>query len=179
MHHRSSVAVAILGLLAIGCGTDSAKPGSTAPGASASPATATSVSPPVELQPNGTELPGALLARTVSGKTRCVFNPAQVTCLVHGGFFPQAPPDPYRNGYQMASATVDVVGAIAWSPDPGEDPFPLASLSDDNFSILNYDQTYAADGWTIEPTEQGITITNDRTGHGMSISSDNADLKAF
>jgi hypothetical protein len=79
----------------------------------------------------------------------------------------------------MASATVDASGSITWSPDPGEDPFPLMSLSDDNFSVLNYDQTYTAAGWTIQPTELGTTMTNDRTGHGMSISIDNTNLSTF
>ena len=79
----------------------------------------------------------------------------------------------------MASATVDVAGAITWNPGPGEDPFPLMELSDDNFSVLDYGKDFAAAGWTIQPTEEGTFITNDGTGHGISITIDNANLTSF
>jgi len=37
-------------------------------------------------------------------------------------------------------------------------------------NTLEYGTTYRAAGWTIEPTREGTTFTNDATGHGMFVS---------
>jgi hypothetical protein len=39
-------------------------------------------------------------------------------------------------------------------------------------TTLDYGQTYHINGWTILPSGDGITFTNDGTGHGMTVGSD-------
>jgi hypothetical protein len=40
-----------------------------------------------------------------------------------------------------------------------------------DIAVMN-GQTYHFQGWTIVPASEGITFTNDATGHGMFIGSD-------
>jgi len=42
-----------------------------------------------------------------------------------------------------------------------------------NDVVLNYGQTFHLNGWTIIPSEDGTRFTNDGTGHGMVVSTNN------
>lgn len=165
MRHRTLWALAVLSLLVVGC---AAGP----PGAGRS----TTV-PVIELGPNEPELvPGAVLTITPAKTLRCEFGPSAATCLVPGDGFVHAPK--VQGGRTPAAVSVDASGALTWIPDPGEDPFHLAEVAGGRFSILGYDRTYTAAGWTITPDTHGTTITNDRTNHGMFISVDNATVNS-
>jgi hypothetical protein len=81
------------------------------------------------------------------------------------------PPYPGWNGdpsvLHQNQAIVDDLGQFSWRtanlglPPPGQPDVVLAA-----------DQTYHLQGWTISPTTDGVTFTNDHTGHGMAIGSD-------
>jgi hypothetical protein len=43
-------------------------------------------------------------------------------------------------------------------------------MGDGSFITLAYGTTYRALGWTVSPTSEGTTFTNDTTGHGMYVS---------
>jgi hypothetical protein len=47
----------------------------------------------------------------------------------------------------------------------------VGDLGDLPETTLDY-STFTAAGWTIDATEDGTRFTNDRTGHGMSVSVD-------
>lgn len=121
-------------------------------------------------------VPGAVLTITPAKTLRCEFGPSAATCLVPGDGFVHAPK--VQGGRTPAAVSVDASGALTWIPDPGEDPFHLAEVAGGRFSILGYDRTYTAAGWTITPDTHGTTITNDRTNHGMFISVDNATVNS-
>jgi hypothetical protein len=154
------------------------------PSATAAPQPSAAVPPPpanqnpavVTLQPNAA---GDVPVRTESGKTRCEVGSDVVVCQYSAGF-PQAPVDPPINcspppgtylrctsGIHWHLASVTAAGAFRWNDGniPGT-PF----VSD---VVLNYNQTYAAQGWTIVPTEDGTRFTNDSTCHGMFVNIDN------
>lgn len=70
-----------------------------------------------------------------------------------------------------------------WAPKPDGRPFHAVSVNaDGEFHWVEADlgalegrvtlgeQTYNAQGWTIAVGEDGARFTNDRTGHGMSVS---------
>ena len=42
-------------------------------------------------------------------------------------------------------------------------------MGEQSFTTLAYGTTYRALGWTITPTSDGTTFTNDTTGHGMNV----------
>jgi hypothetical protein len=96
-----------------------------------------------------------------------------VVCQTAG--FPQAPmePPPYPGWpgdpavLHQDQAIVTASGQFSWRnanlglAPPGQ---PDVKLSEG--------QTYRFEGWTIVPTGEGITFTNDATGHGMAIDRD-------
>jgi hypothetical protein len=96
-----------------------------------------------------------------------------VVCQTAG--FPQAPmnPAPYPGWpgdplvLHQDQAVITGSGQFSWrtanlgSAPPGQP---------DN-TVVN-GQTYRFEGWTVVPTNEGVTFTNDVTGHGMLISSD-------
>jgi hypothetical protein len=154
------------------------------PGATAAPQPSAAVTPPpasqnpavVTLQPNAA---GDVPVTTESGKTRCEVGSDVVVCQYSAGF-PQAPVDPPINcppppgvfvrctsGIHWHLAAVTSAGAFRWN----EGNIPGTHFAND--VVLNYNQTYAAQGWTIVPTEDGTRFTNDSTGHGMFVNIDN------
>jgi hypothetical protein len=151
------------------------------PSANAAPQPSAAVPPPpasqnpaaVTLQPNAA---GDVPVRTESGKTRCEVGSDVVVCQYLPGF-PQAPVDPPINcppppgvfvhclsGIHWDLAAVTSAGAFRWN----EGNIPGTHFVND--IVLTYNQTYAAQGWTIVPTEDGTRFTNDGTGHGMFVS---------
>ena len=55
----------------------------------------------------------------------------------------------------------------------------IATTGDDfNPVTLTDGSTYHFEGWTITPTTDGVTFTNDATGHGMTIGAD-LGVKSF
>lgn len=106
--------------------------------------------------------------RTESGKTRCVVSSAAsptegaaVACEYGPGFL-QAPVSQYGN--RLDIARVDAAGSFKWMDgNIGGGGTPQNDL------VLNYGQTYHAQGWTIQPSFEGTRFTNDATGHGMFV----------
>lgn len=96
-----------------------------------------------------------------------------VVCQTAG--FPQAPIDPApAPGWQgdpsvlhQDQAIITASGQFSWRTanlgmaPPGQPDITLVE-----------ETTYHLEGWTIVPTGDGITFTNDATGHGMSINND-------
>jgi hypothetical protein len=66
------------------------------------------------------------------------------------------------NGVRLTSQ-----GQITWL---------VGNLGDIPVVTLDY-RTYSAVGWTINADEDGTRFTNDRTGHGMTVSVDS--VQAF
>lgn len=75
-----------------------------------------------------------------------------------------------------------------WPPKPDGRPFHTVSVNaDGEFHWVEADlgalqgrvtlehQTYSAQGWTIAVGEDATRFTNDRTGHGMSVSDQHVD----
>jgi hypothetical protein len=120
----------------------------------------------------------------VPGKTRCLIggpgtSEDQVDCQNNDGNsgFPQAPS--LVPGLPHANhATVTDSGKFDWY-DPGDQHSGDLPNETEKYHVLDYGQIYSAAGWTITPTEHGTTFEHDRTGHGMFISIDNADVNAF
>jgi len=52
-------------------------------------------------------------------------------------------------------------------------PRPAEAEAQD--TVLQYGQTYHINGWTVLPSSDGTTFTNDATGHGMFVSIDNVN----
>lgn len=105
---------------------------------------------------------GSVWVRTPSGKTLCqilVFEdqrphePARtdkVACVVESSY-----PAP------ACCVSVEADGEFNWFNGNAGNP---------DFVTLEYGIAYHALGWTIEPTPDGTTFTNDSTGHGMFVS---------
>jgi hypothetical protein len=99
----------------------------------------------------------------------------------NGAGFPQAPIDPPPppgwagdpSVLHQDQAIVYASGQFNWRTAnlgmvlPGHPP-----------TTLDYGQTYHINGWTILPSGDGITFTNDGTGHGMTVGSDQS-VKPF
>jgi hypothetical protein len=119
--------------------------------------------------------------RTESGRVRCY---VYINDVGHGGGpsvvcsttsqdpagFPQAPLSG-TPGYRFNLAVVRANGAFNW--DIGNIPGSREATAKD--IVLNYGQTYRINGWTILPSFDGTTFTNDGTGHGMFVSIDNVN----
>lgn len=104
--------------------------------------------------------------RTQSGKVRCLVFANDVghgggPLVVCEGNFAQAP---------GSDAVVRATGALDWAYGVNIGASDAALARD---VILNYDQTYHINGWTILPSYNGTRFTNDGTGHGMFVSIDN------
>jgi hypothetical protein len=148
---------------------------STSSGVASSPqvgTTAAAISPPTASAPTAaaTSVPNAgkfVYLRTVSGKTRCLVQPDQVTCETSG--FPQAPVD--QSGLHFDDAVVTAAGNFQWQEAN------IGGGGQPNDFTLNYQQTYTALGWTIVAAENGTRFTKDGTGHGMFVSID--DVNSF
>ena len=95
-----------------------------------------------------------------------------VVCQVGGNGFPGSPIDPpFTVHYNQAVITA-----------AGQFKYRGANISttgdDFNPLTLTNGSTYRFQGWTMTPTTNGVTFTNDATSHGMTIDA-NFGVKAF
>jgi hypothetical protein len=119
--------------------------------------------------------------RTESGKVRCFANAndqghgggplvvCQTSAPANTGF--QQAPLTTTPGFHMDLAVVRATGAFNW--DDGNIPGNATALARD--VVMNYGQTYRMNGWTVLPSSDGTSFTNDGTGHGMFVSVDNVN----
>jgi hypothetical protein len=126
--------------------TTSATPGPTGP---ASPTT-----PPAGVIPLPPDHNGYVFIETKSGVTRCQINKETVGC--------EAPftNSPLQDGEHANGVSISAGGNVQWV---------LGNLGAIPTVTIDY-KTYAAQGWTINATEDGTRFTNDHTGHGMFVS---------
>ena len=102
------------------------------------------------LRPQG----GYVFIETKSGLTRCQLSSDAVGCEAPFTHPPIVDGSP-ANGVRL---TAD--GQVRWI---------VGNLGDIPAVRLDY-RTYSAVGWTIDANSNGTRFTNDRTGHGMSVS---------
>ncbi|WP_156661600.1 hypothetical protein [Mycobacterium sp. 852002-51163_SCH5372311] len=113
-------------------------------------------SPAIPLPPNDQ---GYVRVQTKSGSTSCSINAEVVACRTNTNNWPTMP-----DGQHYPVASVNADGEFHWvNADLG--------LLEGKVTI-DY-QTYSAQGWTIVASPDGTKFTNDRTGHGMSVSTQN------
>jgi serine/threonine protein kinase, bacterial len=129
-----------------------------------SPWMATPVQPPPSATPAPPREPalvalpttpsGSAWVKTRSGKTACQITAKDVGCQVEWS----VPTPMNANGVRTARD-----GNWDWvSGDMPDD--------ESSFTTLAYGTTYRALGWTVSPTSEGTTFTNDATKHGMYVS---------
>jgi hypothetical protein len=119
------------------------------------PPTTTRASAPIELPVEY----GHALVQTRSGKTACSVRADSVACYVQFVI-----PTPIRSGMPANIVGVRSNGLVEWAiGDPGQL----------HFGAMSYGTIYHALGWTIIPTSDDTTFTNDATGHGMTVSVEN------
>lgn len=118
--------------------------------------TAPPAAPAIPLPPNEQ---GYVRVQTKSGSTSCSINAEVVACRTNANNWPTMP-----DGQHYHVASVNANGEFHWvNADLG--------LLEGKVT-LDY-QTYSAEGWTIVASPDGTKFTNDRTGHGMSVSTEN------
>nr|WP_066900122.1 hypothetical protein [Mycolicibacterium houstonense] len=96
---------------------------------------------------------GYVFIETKSGKTRCQLSKQEVGCESDFSNAPTVDGEP-ANGVRL-------------TPD-GQIDWVLGNLGDIPVVTLDY-RRYSAVGWTIDASSEGTRISNDKTGHGMSI----------
>jgi hypothetical protein len=104
---------------------------------------------------------GYVFIETKSGKTRCQLNEEEVGCEA------QFTNSPVLDGGRANGVRLTSQGQITWL---------VGNLGDIPVVTLDY-RMYSAVGWTINADEDGTRFTNDRTGHGMTVSVDS--VQAF
>jgi hypothetical protein len=121
----------------------------TSPTGPASPTT-----PPAGVIPLPPDHDGYVFIETKSGVTRCQINKETVGC--------EAPftNSPLQDGEHANGVSISAGGNVQWV---------LGNLGAIPTVTIDY-KTYAAQGWTINATEQGTRFTNDHTHHGMFVS---------
>ncbi|BBZ70253.1 hypothetical protein [Mycobacterium paraseoulense] len=112
-----------------------------------------SAPPAIPLMPNGQ---GYVRVQTTSGSTGCSINTELVACQTAANKWPTTPGGRH---YHAVSVTSD--GQLHWVE---------ADLGALEGRVALDDQTYSAQGWTIVATPESTRFTNDRSGHGMSVS---------
>lgn len=117
--------------------------------AAAPPSTSHAPSGATPLNPQN----GYVFIETKSGKTRCQLSKQDVGCESDFADAPMIDGE-HANGVRL---TAD--GNIKWV---------LGNLGDIPVVTLDY-RKYSAVGWTIDASEDGTRISNDGTGHGMTI----------
>lgn len=125
---------------------------SPAPTTSATPPSTFHAVPPSALTP----LPpqdGYVFIETKSGRTRCQLSEKNVGCES------EFTDSPVIDGEQANGVRLTPDGQIKWV---------VGNLGDIPVVTLDY-RKYSAVGWTIEAGKDGTRITNDSTGHGMTI----------
>lgn len=143
---------AALVILVAGCGGG----GETGP-----ISTPTPVAPPVvALMPNDQ---GYVRVESKSGNIRCSIAPDLVACQTPADNWPRHP-----NGRAFHCASVTAAGDFHWVD---------ADLGALEGRITIDGQTYRAQGWTISAAADETTIMNDRSGHGMVVST--AEVQPF
>jgi hypothetical protein len=102
---------------------------------------------------------GYVFIETKSGQTRCQINKDTVGC--------EAPftDSPLKDGEHANGVSITAGGSVQWV---------LGNLGAIPTVTIDY-KTYAAQGWTINATEEGTRFTNDKTGHGMFVSIEKVD----
>lgn len=111
---------------------------------------------------------GPTMVRTESGKVRCSVSVAEVTCQRQsGGTFPGSP---YISGYAANQASVRPSGSFQWFSAQ----LPAIEQYQPQYdTVLTYQRILRLNGWTIEPTYGGTKFTNEQTGRGMFVSTEN------
>ncbi|OBA75454.1 hypothetical protein A5641_25895 [Mycobacterium sp. 1554424.7] len=135
--------------------TTTPAPTSTSPAPSTSPTgPASPTTPPAGVIPLPPDHNGYVFIETKSGVTRCQINKETVGC--------EAPftNSPLQDGEHANGVSISAGGNVQWV---------LGNLGAIPTVTIDY-KTYAAQGWTINATEQGTRFTNDRTKHGMFVS---------
>ncbi len=119
----------------------------------------TPTTPPAGAIPLPPDQNGYVFIETKSGTTRCQINKETVGC--------EAPftNSPLEDGEHANGVSISATGNVQWV---------LGNLGAIPTVTIDY-KTYAAQGWTINATEEGTRFTNDRTGHGMFVSVDNVN----
>lgn len=116
-------------------------------------------SSPTVAAPGAEVLPpenGYVFIETKSGRTRCQLSTAEVGCEA------QFTNSPVLDGGHANGVRLTANGEVSWL---------VGNLGDIPVVTLDY-RTYSAVGWTINAGEGGTRFTNDRTGHGMTVSVD-------
>jgi hypothetical protein len=128
-------------------------PTSPSPGPPTAPASPTAPAGAIPLPPDQN---GYVFIETKSGTTRCQINKDTVGC--------EAPftNSPMEDGEHANGVSISANGKVEWV---------LGNLGAIPTTTIDY-KTYAAQGWTINATEEGTRFTNDQTGHGMFVSID-------
>lgn len=112
----------------------------------------TSAPPTISLAPNDK---GYVRVETASGSIRCSIVTELVACQTSAGsWFRRSD----GRAFHVASVTAD-----------GELTFVDADLGELQGRVTLADRTYSAPGWTIVAASDRTTFTNDRTGHGMTV----------
>jgi hypothetical protein len=109
--------------------------------------------PAIPLTPNGQ---GYVRVETKSGSTGCSINTELVACQTAANNWPTTP-----GGQHYHTVSVTANGQLHWVEAD------LGAL--EGHVTLDF-QTYSAQGWTIVATPDATKFTNDRSGHGMSVS---------
>jgi hypothetical protein len=162
-HIRTTVVGAVIGGAVVAgcmaCASQAGPPPSTSAMKSSVVSTSTPPTPSViELSPNDH---GYVRVATKSGMTRCSLNLELVACHTAGDNWPRG-----SDGHPFHVASVTSDGQFQWvKADLGE----LEGIV-----TMEY-QTYGAVGWTIVATADGTKFTNDRTGHGMTVSTEKVE----
>lgn len=119
-----------------------------------------SATPAAPRQPAAVALPttpsGSAFVKTRSGKTACQITTEDVGCEVQWTV-----PTPMKYGAPANGVRTARDGSWDWV---------TGDMGDGSFITLAYGTTYRALGWTVSPTSEGTTFTNDTTGHGMYVS---------
>jgi hypothetical protein len=129
------------------------EPGATRPHYTLVSTTTPSASPTIQLTPNEA---GYTRVETKSGAVSCSINAELVACRTAANNWPIGSDGQH---YHVASVNAN-----------GESPWVTADLELVEGKVMLDYQTCSAQGWTIVASQDGTKFTNDRTGHGMSVS---------
>src|SRR3984957_585243 len=115
--------------------------------------------PPAGAIPLPPDDSGHVFIATKSGQTRCQIDSDSVGCEA------QFTNSPMQDGERANGANITASRAVQWG---------LGNLGHLPTVTIDY-QTYDAAGWTIAATESGTRFTNEHTGHGMFVSTENGE----